>query len=291
MHLAVEKGFRDILLILLSHNMVSKVAVSKPRGTAKLEEIKNSVGKLPVDLPINDPKISSLFDKTADSAMQLAEREEGRGENRVVEFLRTCDGEEWEKLISSRAEGGKTLLMMAAENGWIKVTKHLLEKLSSDQAKHEVSVSDDLGDTCLHYAARCSAGKDYRTPILKMLVDKGADPEAENKAKQKPQEIALDTGGEDGRGLVAKIIRDISDARLAQNGNGRMVFTDLPKLNGGLKWHVFISHCQKTTKLTIQHIKEIYNRISPSLKMWWDQVRPTSARLPSFTSRRYSKLV
>ena len=269
--------------------MVSKVAV-KPRGTSKLKEIINSVQQTPLDLLKDQEKnfsaessgkksdyikISSLFDIDANTAMNLAN--DGLGDNLVMAFLlRTADSNKTEKLICRT--GGKTLLMMAAKNGWIQVTKHLL---NSERAKGRVTVADEYGDTCLHYAARCSAGKDYRTPILQMLINKGANPEVKNNDGKKPQEIALDMGGEDSQALVTKIMRDQLETLQAQLGNGRMVFTDLPKLKQGppREHHVFMSHCQQTTKQTIQHIQEICKRISPNLEMWWDQVRPQSVCL------------
>jgi len=82
---------------------------------------------------------------------------------------------------------GNTALHYAALNGYVASAEILLE---SDETL--VNSANAKGNTPLHVVAGRSGGADAAVAIVKLLLYKGADREALNKAKLTPLDIATD---------------------------------------------------------------------------------------------------
>lgn len=96
----------------------------------------------------------------------------------MEELKRCMDGG---NLNEQDAENGYTALHYCAQNGNAQMAKMLIEKGAS------VSMKDNYGNTALFKAVFYSQGK---TDIIQMLLDAGADADAENDAGMSPRKVA-----------------------------------------------------------------------------------------------------
>ncbi|KAL2754852.1 hypothetical protein ACRALDRAFT_2028108 [Sodiomyces alcalophilus JCM 7366] len=93
-----------------------------------------------------------------------------------------------EILLAARDEGKSSPLHMAAGNGNLDIVTSLLSHFSStqDQRKTFLDLPNEYGNTALHWASLRG-----HLPVVKVLMEAGANPAAANDKDQIPLDLAL----------------------------------------------------------------------------------------------------
>ena len=105
----------------------------------------------------------------------------------IIDIVLDCDVEKLKECVTTcdvneqDSSNGFTALHYCAQNGYIDKARILLENGAS------VCIKDDYGNTALFKAVFFSKGK---TEIIQLLLDAGADPDAENNAGMSARRLA-----------------------------------------------------------------------------------------------------